>query len=117
MKDNKHNFILILLALTLVISIYLIITNKEKFTAIGEYKNKHKLSYKLKGNCRAEVLKKYGNRGGLSWEGDMRYKTPEVKQLLELIYRRDCPPPMISKMQKYIPPFLPKNNNMAKSSI
>ena len=38
--DSKHNFVLVLIGLTIILSIYLIVTNKEKFTALQEYKKK-----------------------------------------------------------------------------
>lgn len=112
--DSKHNFVLVLIGLTIILSIYLIVTNKEKFTALQEYKKKNPWRISVEPGCLKSIHRYYGDRkGGMSWEGNLKV-SPKARAIQELMYRRDCPTPLISQMPKYHPPFLPNNPAIKK---
>lgn len=121
MKDNsKHNFILFLICGTIFISIVLILKNNQRDTFYSysspkyayqavdvnrfaaDYLNKNPYKIKLSKNDYNQVMDYYFNRrSGMSWEGNATLRNPRAKAIAELVYRRDCPVPLISKMGKY----------------
>lgn len=136
--------IIVVVSILLVVSMYLLfirlnlhnnkLIKKKKLEHFVDliYENKHKLSESQKEKIEKDLedinryyYTHYVDRPmGMSWESNANLKydnSPKgrfLTALREAHYRRDCPPPLISEMGKYVNPenYLSKNKNMPNLS-
>lgn len=102
----KEKLVLILLVFIFLLCVILVLKKREQFDPISRYKSQWPI--KMTKEELEQVVAYYLKRpSGMSWEGNARL-SPKARSVQEFMYRRDCPPPLISKMHKY-DYHLPKN--------
>ena len=102
----KEKLVLILLVLIFLLCVILVLKKREQFDPIRRYKSQWPI--KMTKEELEQIVAYYLKRpSGMSWEGNARL-SPKARSVQEFMYRRDCPPPLISKMHKY-DYHLPKN--------
>ena len=102
----KEKLVLILLVLIFLLCVILVLKKREQFDPVSRYKSQWPI--KMTKEELEQVVAYYLKRpSGMSWEGNARL-SPKARSVQEFMYRRDCPPPLISKMHKY-DYHLPKN--------
>jgi hypothetical protein len=105
---TKNKITIGLLSVLIIILLVLIFKNNETFTTynVNQHQDGVLESSKLPNS-------KYPG-GGLSWESYSSIDDPKLSAIFNQFYSRDCTPPAISKMGKYINYIPLGNTNMPK---
>ena len=95
--NTKNNIVVVLLSVLIII---LIVTILKKDNC-EEFKNKLKVD--RCSNLRASKRRtgRFPSSMGLSWVSSTVTDDPVLLKTYNNMYRRDCPPPLISRMGKY----------------
>lgn len=95
--NTKNNVVVVLLSALIIILIVIILkkNNREKFM--------DKLTVDRYSNLRASKRRtgSFPSSMGLSWVSSTVTDDPVLFKTYNYMYKRDCPPPLISQMGKY----------------